>query len=252
MSDFLANQLSIDDLVLLYEDEHILAIHKPEGVPFHSDDNEVGIVQKVRKGLQTETLFPIHRLDKITSGLMIFAKTEAANKDLSVQLANKTLEKYYLAVSAKKPLKKQGLVSGDMEKGRRGSYLLKRDKNNPAKTRFFAQALKTQVKEQYIDASNNAWLYILKPETGKTHQLRVALKSLASPVFGDRRYGPDEADRGYLHAYKMRFELFGKRYDICDQHFSGKHFNLAWLRDECDFLQPETLAWPKPSFLLKP
>ena len=122
-----------------------------------------------------------------------------------------------------------------MKKGRRGSYLLLREKTKPAITHFFAKS--------FIQDDQRYWLFALKPETGKTHQLRVAMKSLASPVLGDRRYenineqaaevteaidnnGLNYPERGYLHAYKMCFDLFGKRYEISDPMFVGGSFNL--------------------------
>jgi len=129
-------------------------------------------------------------------------------------------------------------------------------------THFFAKSF-VQDEERY-------WLFALKPETGKTHQLRVAMKSLASPVFGDRRYEQiveelkEEAggveggnttypERGYLHAYKMRFDLFGKRYEITDPAFEGERFDLKAHLENTDIkplLSPEKLSWPKRAFKL--
>ena len=138
----------------------------------------------------------------------------------------------------------------DMKKGRRGSYLLLREKNKPACTHFFAKPLFTSDKRY--------WFFVLKPETGKTHQLRVALKSIASPALGDERYGPvgsdgESIDRGYLHAYKMRFDLFGKRYELQSEHFNGQYIEFSTLNDSAEIapmLQPEKLTWPKGAFLL--
>ncbi len=229
----------------LFEDPYLLAIHKPAGIPFHCDEAHQGVVQRVRLAEANKALFPVHRLDKMTSGLMVFAKTQDANKALCELLATKQIEKYYLALSAKKPNRKQGMVCGTMQKGRRGSYLLSRDKSNAAVTRFFAKPLKAVLEKSY--AAKPYWFFMLKPETGKTHQLRVALKSLGSPILGDGRYGGEQADRGYLHACKMRFDLFGQRYDISDPFFCGSEFHYAEL-DEA--LSPLGLAWPKAAFRL--
>jgi len=171
-------------------------------------------------------------------------------------LAAKTVEKYYLALSPVKHNKKQGSIIGDMQKGRRGSYLITREKSNPAITRFFAKSIVNHNGLRY-------WFFVLKPDTGKTHQLRVALKSIGSPVLGDERYGQASADRGYLHAYKMRFELFGKKYEIVDPFFNAREFELTFLSgngfsgassdddfNREEFLAPENLHWPKGSFLL--
>jgi len=254
----------------VYVDEHIRVIHKPFNVCFHTDDQAQGIVGLVKESYPGETLYPIHRLDKITSGLMVFARTSQVNEVLSKMLQEKQIEKYYLALSKHKPLKKQGAVVGDMKKGRRGSYLLLREKTNPAFTHFFAKS--------FVQENQRYWLFALKPETGKTHQLRVAMKSLASPVLGDRRYekvtehtnekvvetlnesaggidgsNSEYPERGYLHAYKMRFDLFGKRYEICDPAFEGGCFDLKNHLANTDIetlLKPEELKWPKRAFKL--
>lgn len=251
-------------LICLFKDENIYAIHKPQEIPFHSLDETVqknqepvhveGIISLAKKFLNDDNIYPVHRLDRMTSGVMIFARTKEANSTLSKLFLEKKIEKYYLALSENKPKKKQGAVIGDMAKGRSGSYLLKRTNENPAITRFFAKKISNN--------SSDAWFYILKPETGKTHQLRVALKSLGSPVIGDSRYSGKTASRGYLHAYKIRFDLLGNRYEIVDPHFIGEEFNLEQYspsvscetqtsaNDSPDFLKPELLSWPKSSFLL--
>jgi len=240
-----------DLLVCLYQDEHLYAIHKPAGINFHCTDDEQGIVRRVKDHFAQEQLYPVHRLDKMTSGIMIFARSSEANTALSKMFAAKSIEKYYLAISASKPVKKQGSIIGDMEKARRGSYMLTREKKNPAITRFFTKSFLNQAGQRF-------WFFVLKPETGKTHQLRVALKSIASPALGDERYGPvgsdgESIDRGYLHAYKMRFDLFGKRYELQSEHFNGQYIEFSTLNDIAEIapmLQPEKLTWPKGAFLL--
>jgi len=236
----------LQELKVIYQDEHICAIHKPPEINFHSSDDALGIVQITKKHFNNEQLYPVHRLDKMTSGLMVFAKTPKVNSTLSQQLSNKTIEKYYLGISQHKPHKKQGAIIGDMKKGRGGNYLLLRDKSNPAVTRFFSKSI--------IDnLGQRSWCYVLKPETGKTHQLRVALKSLGSPILGDQRYGQQGADRGYLHAYKMRFKLDSKLYELVDPYFEGEHFVLQDEKNTQllkDFLVPDRIKWPKGAFTL--
>jgi len=250
------------NLNCIYQDEHVYAIQKPQGIPFHTtrlneQDAELagqayqeGIVVLAKRFLEDEQIFPVHRLDMMTSGLMVFARHARANRELSMALENKTIEKYYLALSKDKPKKKQGAVIGDMLKARSGSYKLNRSTENPAITRFFAGKIA-------LNRDDSAWLFALKPESGKTHQLRVALKSLGSPILGDQRYGGASASRGYLHAYKMRFDLFGKRYSLCAPDFNGEEFSLDAFsacenveNEPLNFLAPETLAWPKTAFKL--
>lgn len=248
-------------LSCVYEDQHIYAIQKPEGVPFHNMDlihkdadaslapYQEGIVELAKRFLNDEHIFPVHRLDMMTSGLMVFARHAQANREISMALEHKTLEKYYLALSIDKPKKKQGAVIGDMLKARSGSYKLNRSSEHPAITRFFARQIR-------LNKEDKAWFFALKPETGKTHQLRVALKSLGSPILGDQRYGGAAASRAYLHAYRMRFDLFGKRYSLCAPDFTGEEFSLAAFaasersENASQFLSPETFAWPKAAFKL--
>jgi len=232
-------------LNVIFQDDSFCVIHKPAGIAFHSTDDAMGIVQLVKQNFGNTNYYPVHRLDKMTSGLMVFARTPEVNADLSRLFAEKKMEKYYLAVSLIKPSKKQGAIVGDMQKGRRGSYLLLRSKNNPSITRFFAHSFELNTDHK------RAWFFVLKPETGKTHQLRVALKSLGSGVLGDTRYSQDIADRGYLHAYKLRFELKGKFYEFCDPNFNGEFFKLSdisTITDLTQYLAPEQLNWPKSAY----
>ena len=102
-----------------------------------------------------------------------------------------------MALSNQKPKKKQGLIIGDMKKARDGAWKLCQTKDNPAITRF-----------ESVSCEPNLRLFILKPQTGKTHQLRVAMKSLGSPILGDGLYGKntEEIDRTYLHAAQLEFD----------------------------------------------
>jgi tRNA pseudouridine32 synthase/23S rRNA pseudouridine746 synthase len=143
-------------------------------------------------------LWPVHRLDKATSGLVIFAKSAKAAAQFGELFAHQKIEKHYLAIALGKPKKKQGWVKGDMEKGRNGSWLLKRSQQKPAITYFTSCALETESKQAKR-------LYLVAPKTGKTHQIRVALKSLGCAILGDVRYKGLAADRCYLHAFSLSF-----------------------------------------------
>lgn len=180
-----------------------LAIHKPAGINIHSEDNKPGLVVLLSEQLQ-RPLWPVHRLDKVTSGILLLATSAAGAARLAELFANRQIEKTYLAQSQKKPCKKQGWIKGDMVKGRNGSWLLKRSIDNPAVTYFSSQ----------YDDVLGVRLFILQPHTGKTHQLRVALKSLGSPIDGDDRYGGVSADRTYLHAYKLCWKENEQRIEI--------------------------------------
>lgn len=193
------------------------------------------LLQTLKTDLDLPTLFPVHRLDQGTSGLVLFAKTPQANKQLSLAFQERQVQKFYFALTANKPKKKQGCITGDMAKARNGSYKLLRSQNNPAKTAFFSFAL-----------GNGQRLFAIKIFTGKTHQIRVALRALAAPILGDERYGGAVADRMYLHAAQIQFVLDGHQFDYFCPPTAGAEF----LQPTCAAIlaelgAPAKLAWPQ-------
>jgi len=225
---------------IIEEHNDFIVINKAPGINFHCEDGETGLFEEVKASLRCDSLFPVHRLDKITSGILVFAKNQQAAKDLSEQFRSRNVSKFYLAISDKKPKKKQGLIKGDMEKARRSSWKLCKSRENPAITQFFSHSIKPGMR-----------LYLLKPRTGKTHQIRVALKSIGAPVFGDQLYGDawtaSKADRGYLHAYALSFSLKNERYSFIAPPASGELFldeiTQQVIRNK--FSQPDELPWPQ-------
>jgi tRNA pseudouridine32 synthase/23S rRNA pseudouridine746 synthase len=216
-----------------------LLICKHPGVSFHSAGEEGGLTSCLRSEPGINNLYTVHRLDTMTSGLLLFAKNKKAARELSQQFRDRQVEKYYLAVSDCRPKKKQGLITGDMEKARRGAWKLARTVNNPAITRFFSCSL-----------GGGMRLFMLKPYTGKTHQLRVALKSIGAPVLGDPVYHKKEKegnapDRGYLHSYALRFHLQGKSYSFVHRPDIGMHFKSeSFLNALKKYQHPWVLGWP--------
>ncbi len=200
----------------------------------HTEDGELGLIAHLKKDLCCDNIFPVHRLDKVTSGLLICAKTSAAASELSQLFQQRKIEKYYLAISDLKPKKKQGAIVGDMEKGRRGAWKLCHTKANPAITQFFSY---------HLGAGKR--LFLLKPKTGKTHQLRVALKSLGSPIIGDRLYAhPQVLPLGiYLHAYSLSFTYQNTDYQYTVEPSDwGLEALEGDLRDKIK--QPWRMPWP--------
>lgn len=193
-----------------------LVINKPEGIGMHresADDGRVipGLLTLLQQQ-QNEELWPVHRLDKVTSGILLVARNASAAARLSGLFAQRQVKKFYIAQSLSRPRKKQGWIKGDMEKTRNGSWRLSHTLENPAITRF----------ESSYDAQHQRRMFLLHPLTGKTHQLRVALKSLGSPIEGDERYKGEDADRTYLHAMALEFEDQGETYRILHMPSSGQ------------------------------
>jgi len=224
--------------VLIDANQHFVLVRKPEGLSFHSVDGKPGVLQVVRKMEDNgeipagERLYPVHRLDQVTSGLLLFARGRKNANLLGNEFRYSRVEKIYLAVSDRKPSRKQGSVIGDMEKGRGGAWILKREKTNPAITRFLSYSIP--------ERRPGLRLYVLSPKTGKTHQLRVAMKSLGAPILGDPMYGrydmAREEDRTYLHATGIRFTLNKKNYTYIDLPVSGTEFVSAEIKEELEKL----------------
>lgn len=224
-----------DDLMFstILDNEHFLALNKASGVHMHSQSGP-GLIETLREIRGEAELYPVHRLDTPTSGVLLVAKGQTVNRALSALFAAREIQKYYLALLDKKPSRKQGKIAGDMLKARNGCWKLARTKDNPAVTHFFS----------YGSETGNR-LAVLKPLTGKTHQLRVALKSLGSPIIGDKKYGGSPADRTYLHAWKLRFCFAGKEYDLSADVFSGDFFTNKEFQSRLSALpHPHNLVWP--------
>ncbi len=224
---------------LLVRKDDYLIINKAPGVSVHRDQSETGLLEQIRADLNCAPLFLVHRLDKMTSGILLLACNAEAASYLSRQFQERRVEKYYLALSDQKPRKKQGLIKGDMERTRRGSWKLSATTDNPAITRFFSCSVEPGLR-----------LFLLKPLTGKTHQLRVALKSIGAAIIGDERYYGASAkpmDRGYLHAWSLVFEWQGERCKyICDPDI-GELYQRASVKQQLLCWQPpDEQPWPKP------
>jgi len=194
-------------------------IDKSPGIAVQGDPGGVSVLEHVRRDLGLEALFPVHRLDVGTSGLVVAAKTPEANRLLSQAFQAQQVTKCYLAITAKKPAKKQGWIVGDMEKSRGGSYKLSRSTSNPARTFFRSFPLEGGMR-----------LMVLRPLTGKTHQLRVALKSIGAPIIGDERYGGESADRMYLHAWRLEFPFAEQRQRFAVHPSVGNQFTSSALQ----------------------
>ncbi|MGB0893894.1 MAG: TIGR01621 family pseudouridine synthase [Parashewanella sp.] len=219
---------------LIADEDDFIIINKFPNVHFHSQDGQAGVVAQVELD-RKQKLYPVHRLDSPTSGLLIFAKSSQTANQLAELFKAHQVQKYYLAIAKGKPKKKQGWVIGDMAKSRRGMHKLLHSKQNPAITQFFSYALQ-----------NGLRLYLLKPHSGKTHQLRVALTSLGSPILGDPLYGKDDSDRCYLHAYCLEFELNDKAYFYQCVPEIGDAFTTETIKQQLKQLrQPQLLDWPQ-------
>lgn len=183
------------------------------------------------------TLVLLGRLDVVTSGIMLFARSRSTAQKLSVAFAEGKVSKCYIALSNRKPRKKQGTIRGDMTKGRRGSWKLLHATENPAVTKFTSFGVP--------GARPGLRMFVVRPLTGRTHQIRVAMKSLGSPILGDTRYADkaaaEQEDRTYLHAAAITFMLEGRTFHLVCQpnvgaEFLHARFQAVWQERSAAFI----------------
>jgi len=200
---------------LVFKHVDFFVFEKPANASFHNEEGS-GFFTYLSNSFPAETLYPVHRLDKITSGLVLIARNKTAAQRFGAMFESRLIQKTYIALSDKKPSKKQGTISGDMQQTRDGNWKLLHSKKSPAITRFTSHS-----------SAPNLRIFILKPETGKTHQLRVMMKALGSPIIGDIRYGGTPSDRSYLHATALKFDWSGEDITCLLPPTNGNLFNQA-------------------------
>ena len=202
----------VNNVHLHASEDDFFVFYKPAGVSFHSEQCAGFVV--LAEELVNEKLYPVHRLDKVTSGLIILARNKEAAAEFTSLFSDHKINKFYLAVSDAKPKKKQGWIKGDMQKSRRGAFKLLKSQTNPAITRFYSKSIRPGLRA-----------YLLKPFSGKTHQLRVAMKSISSPILGDTAYTASSSDRVYLHAFALSFQWKGQYKYFSYLPDTGKEFS---------------------------
>lgn len=186
---------------VLYEDNHILAVNKPAHVDFESYVKTVQeYITRKNKMIGYPYLGQMHRLDKETSGVMLFTKKKVANT-LAAQFREHTISKFYLAIVNGQVAKEQGKISKAIEKGEFGEGQKVRISDDAGKT---ATTL-----YRVIERYDKATLLHVEILTGRTHQIRIHMKHLGHPIVGDKLYGTDkglEFRRHALHAERIDFK----------------------------------------------
>lgn len=186
-----------------YQDEHLVVACKPYGVLSEVDDKKPNMPALLRKLLGCESIYPVHRLDRTTQGLMVYAKTEEAARRLSRLIRDGGMEKIYLAVIGGVPREPSGELSDLLyfDRKKNKSYVVKRERRGVKRARLLYETLGTA-------EHNEKALSLLKIRllTGRTHQIRVQFASRKMPLVGDRRYGSSvPGDNIALCAHQLRF-----------------------------------------------
>lgn len=198
-----ATDFSGHELPILYLDDNVIVINKPVGILTHAKgalNDEFTVAEFFRRyttfGLDSNRPGIVHRLDRDTSGVMIGARNPETATLLQKQFADRKTKKTYIAVVDGTPKESEAKI--DLPIGRNPSA--------PSTFRVDAKGKEATTGYKVIGINDTRSLIELKPLTGRTHQLRVHLSYLGTPITGDRVYGKP-AERLYLHAYQLEVTI---------------------------------------------
>lgn len=199
---------------IIFEDKHFLVIDKPSGIASHGGSGvSHGAIELLRAARPNESLELVHRLDRDTSGVLVFARTRAGLIGLQAAIRAGEVTKQYLCLMVGHPSKAKFDVNAPLQKSilQGGERMVKVSDNGKPSLTFFREM------EQYPGAR----LMQATLGTGRTHQIRVHAAHVGHPIAGDPKYGDKEMNkrlreyglhRLFLHAAHMGFELDGRSY----------------------------------------
>lgn len=211
----------MNNLNVLYEDNHIIVVTKPFNVLSQSDDtNDIDMLTIIKDYIKEKYNKPgnvylglVHRLDRPVGGVMVFAKTSKAASRLSEEVRNKSMHKYYLAIVHGKTKKEDTLID-------------KISKDNNTNNSFIdningKESILTY-KTLYYDEKKDLSLIEVDLKTGRHHQIRLQMSNINHPLYGDQRYGMGEKAQIALYAYKLCFIHPVSKEDLCFESLPNK------------------------------
>lgn len=198
-----------DNLQILHEDNHIIVINKRVGDIVQGDKTGDKPLSEVVKEYIKEKynkpgevyLGVVHRLDRPTTGIVVFARTSKALERLNTMFSNRETQKTYWAVVKNKPPKPEDTLV---------HYLKRNEKNNTSKAHVkeIPESKKASLDYKIIKELNNYYVLEINLHTGRHHQIRAQLSAIGCPIKGDLKYGFDRSnpDGGiHLHARQLVF-----------------------------------------------
>jgi tRNA pseudouridine32 synthase/23S rRNA pseudouridine746 synthase len=184
---------------ILYEDPDYLAVDKPEGVVSIAPANTGGLPELL-KDLAPGKLYPVHRLDRGASGVIVFAKNAPAHRHLNGEFDRREVLKTYLAAVDGVVATNRGQINAPLREFGSGRMGVDPKRGKPSSTEW-----------KVAERLNNATLLRVRPATGRRHQIRVHLYHIGHPILGDLRYGDrarqERFPRLMLHALDIAFAL---------------------------------------------
>ena len=170
------------DLKIVYEDENILAINKPSGIEVTSIDNKEETITSLLQNKLGNNIMPCHRLDRNTSGLVLFAKNSESLKIIMDKFKNHEIEKYYKCQVFGIPKKNSGTLEAYLFKDNKKSLVYIYDEPKKGTVKIL-----TSYKVLEKNTSNNTSFLEVMLHTGRTHQIRAHLAHIGHPIIGDRK-----------------------------------------------------------------
>lgn len=192
------------DIEILYEDNQIIVVNKPENILSQSDNtNDLDMLTILKDYIKKKYNKPgnvylglVHRLDRPTSGVMVFARTSKAAKRLSEDIKNHRFVKKYLAVV-------HGIL--DKKEGKLEDYLIKDETKKMSFVTDSSKGKYASLEYKVLNSFSNKSLVDILLLTGRHHQIRVQFKNINHPLVGDQKYGHDDSKSLMLCAYHLEF-----------------------------------------------
>ncbi len=197
------------NLLLLYEDNHIIVVNKRPGDIVQGDKTgDIPLSEIVKQYIKKKYSKPgkvflgvVHRIDRPTSGIVVFARTSKALSRLNELFSNKLAKKTYWAIVKNQPDKEQGTLE---------HWLVRNTKQNKsyAHNKEVPNSKKAVLDYQILKKLNNYYLLQINLKTGRHHQIRAQLAALKCPIKGDLKYGFDRSNKNgsiHLHARSIEF-----------------------------------------------
>lgn len=195
---------------VLFEDNHLIAVYKPNGVLSQGDSTgDKSMIDQVKAYIKKKYGKPgdvflgsIHRIDRVTSGILIFARTSKALTRMNQMLKDRKISKKYLAVLDERPADPSGKLVDYLRKNKKANFVIVVDKDKE-------DAKEARLKYNMLAELDSKYLVSVELETGRSHQIRAQFSHIGCPITGDTKYkGSKRSElKGgiYLHSYELQF-----------------------------------------------